>query len=454
MKKTLIISSVLIIVLLAITALVSNMFEEQVSELVEKKYTCKTDCPEAREISYSLQIKNEQGEIMPNEEIRVKMIRPELAINNREEFTNTHWIEMVSGFYAKDFDVKRTVTKEQIIEGLRIEEGAKKYNVPEKHNDLAIPISWPKEDQKWKLSEYEEVETHNLNMYAQAINEKKINVDFLQILPEFNQKMQLKLKFDPEQALDFADRYIRHARELFPDSKIIVSNGGALCYDEYAIQSNPSDSSCIHELRNGLWYDQWQFIEGLEKRESPYDIIGYEYHPGTGNSHLFADFEKMFGDLAKYGKPIFIWEFWMPANVALSATDPEFPGTTLETANMPEGGYTQEIQADFYKKTFDYIDTHPEIVGIKQFGWDDRIQDMGKSSGAGLIDVNGKKKKSYFVTEEWFDSLFTECSLKTDENGILKFKGLSGKYRISQSFFSKVLTDLNENNNDQEIILE
>jgi hypothetical protein len=37
--------------------------------------------------------------------------------------------------------------------------------------------------------------------------------------------MNLDLHFDTKKAVDFADRYIRKARELFPRSKLIVDLG-------------------------------------------------------------------------------------------------------------------------------------------------------------------------------------------------------------------------------------
>ena len=78
-----------------------------------------------------------------------------------------------------------------------------------------------------------------MNRCASIFFEKNnIQVDFVQILGGFNQRMQAEFNFALDESLDFVEVYAARTRKLFPDAKIIISVGEMLCYNEYALPVN------------------------------------------------------------------------------------------------------------------------------------------------------------------------------------------------------------------------
>jgi len=231
----------------------------------------------------------------------------------------------------------------------------------------------------------------------------------------------------------------------------VVDLGPLYCFDDfwYPIGSN---GGCIHELKKGKIPDHLDFVQILEKKRSPYDIIGIEYQPGSHHSPEFRHFRRFFHELSRFSKPIFIWEFWVPGG----DFPEEVPNYGMYTFNRPDGGWSEEYQKAMLKQVLEYINANPQITGLTQYGWRDCITDCGSSpSGSyGLIREDGIKKPSYYIMRNWYESWFTECDLITDSEGRTSFLGLPGRYRISRSIFRKKTVDIEDDSSEIEIVFD
>ena len=411
---------------------------------IQSEYDCKSygDLPEGRAMTFNLQFVDENGDLMANTSFHVKQIRQDFLMNNREAFTNYSWIETTNS-ELREFESKRDITAEIIIDDLNL------ISDPPKTDDdmfimLNIPVSFP---EKVKISDYEDVETNALEMYAEAFDEIDIAPDYIQILTEFNQKMQLNMGLDLEGSIAFADRYIRKARELFPDSELILSLGPLYCYEDF--YSPPTPGGCIEGLRTGEILSHVGFIERMEALDSPYDIIGIEYQIGSHHSPELEHFEYLFDDLSQFGKRIFIWEYWVMSEEVDPGEDPLF---AMFMYNRPEGGWTEEYQAGIFEGTFEYIDQNPLIMGMTQFGWKDGHLNVDNYIfPCGIMREDGSKKPSYYILEEWYESWFTECDIETDDDGRAQFYGMPGLYQLRWGTFSKAKIEISSE--EQRIIL-
>ena len=373
-------------------------------------------------------------------------------LNNREDFTNFIWLETIDK-KLRGFGSKGSITAEDIIEALGLHDLAEEHSL-DMYLDLRIPISFVSEgavSEGTDIAQYESVETYALKQYHSAFENTGVIPDYVHILAEFNQKMNLDLHLDTKAAIEFADRYIRTARELFLESKIVVDLGPLYCFDDFWYPVG-SEGGCIHELQNGKIPDHMEFLEMLEKRQSPYDVIGIEYQPGSHHSPRVEHFRIFFDKLSVFGKPIFIWEFWVPGG----DFPEEVPNYEMYTFNRPDGGWTEEYQAETFRQALEYINANPQIIGLTQFGWKDSLGDRGPSPPGpyGLIREDGTKKSSYYVMQNWYNSWFTECDLVTDSEGRASFLGLPGRYRISKSLFRKKTIDIEDDTTEIEIVFE
>ena len=408
--------------------------------------------PSARSREYRIRITDSSGSPIRNKKIHVKQVRQSFMLNNREEFTNFIWLETTDR-KLRGFGSKRSVTKHDIIEALGLDDLAEERSL-DMYLDLRIPVSFVSEGgvpEGMDIAEYESVETYALKQYDEAFKSTGVIPDYVHILAEFNQKMNLDMHFDTKAAVEFADRYIRTARELFPKSKLVVDLGPLYCFDDFWYPVG-SDGGCIYELKKGRIPSHLEFLEMLLEKRSPYDVIGIEYQPGSHHSPKIEHFRRFFDGLNRFGKLIFIWEFW-----ASGGDFPEeVPNYGMYTFNRPDSGWTEEYQKEVFEQVLEYINTNPQVIGLTQFGWIDCIEDCGSSPPGlhGLIREDGTKKPAYYVIQDWYNSWFTECDLITDSEGRASFLGLPGRYMISRSLFRKETVDIEGDSSEIEIVFD
>lgn len=98
--------------------------------------------------------------------------------------------------------------------------------------------------------------------------------------------------------------------------------------------------------------------------------------------------------------------------------------------NLPDSvaRWNQELQADFAEFFYTFFFSKPQI---RQITWWDMCRVEEFAPGSGLCDDKMEPKPVYYrlkklIHEEWK----TRASGVTDENGLFRFRGFAGKYRV------------------------
>jgi hypothetical protein len=182
-------------------------------------------------------------------------------------------------------------------------------------------------------------------------------------------------------------------RECDPDGKIAISFGSWTAYHEKEIPPN-----AIHEIDGA---------EELINEGVDFDIIAIEYHYGTLQKGNINNLRQSLVDLASVGKEIFIWEVFYPGGTDSSCQDNwdwEYP---------PEGGYTEEWQAEQLYETVKMAYEIPQVVGINILHFQEiTYSDIGPDDWeagwrcyAGLVGADGTPKEAYFRLKNYWNEI-------------------------------------------------
>lgn len=182
-------------------------------------------------------------------------------------------------------------------------------------------------------------------------------------------------------------------RECAPNTKIAISFGSWTAYHEEEIPPN-----AIHEVGGA---------EDLINEGVDFDIIAIEYHYGTLQSGHINNLRQALVDLASVGKEIFIWEVFYPGG-----TDPNHQDH-WDWKYPPEGGYTEEWQAEQLYETLKMAYEIPQVIGInilhfQEITYSDTEPDnweAGWRCYAGLVRADGTPKEAYFRISNYWDEI-------------------------------------------------
>jgi GH35 family endo-1,4-beta-xylanase len=161
----------------------------------------------------------------------------------------------------------------------------------------------------------------------------------------------------------------------------------------------------------------FQLVQELKRRQTPISGLGIQAHEPRQHwyppNEVWATFER----LASLGYPLHITEF-IPQS-----------GGKVITGGWRKGKWIEQTQAEFAEQFFRLSFGHPAVVSINWWGFSDRRIWL---PGGGLLTKEYEPKMVYhrlrkLVHSEWK----TEIKAKTDEKGIIKFRGFCGKYVIS-----------------------
>jgi len=102
------------------------------------------------------------------------------------------------------------------------------------------------------------------------------------------------------------------------------------------------------------------------------------------------------------------------------------------TVSAPDvTGEGNAIQAEIAKNLYRLWFSHPNVMGITWWNVVDGGAAQGEPSTSGIYDTALNRKPVYnvldtLINQEWK----TRTTLKTPEDGILKFRGFKGKYIV------------------------
>jgi len=192
-----------------------------------------------------------------------------------------------------------------------------------------------------------------------------------------------------EEQKEWVKRQVELIREVDSSANIAVSFGSWESYHE-AIPSN-----AIHEIAGA----QELISEGVD-----FDCLAIEYHYGTLQDGGIDDLKEALSDLEAVGKKIFIWEVFYPGGTDSAYEenwDWEYP---------PQGGYTEEWQAEQLYETLKLAYEDTMIIGINLFHFQDITYDeidptdweAGWRCYAGLLESDGTPKEAYIRVRDYW----------------------------------------------------
>jgi len=174
------------------------------------------------------------------------------------------------------------------------------------------------------------------------------------------------------------------------------------------------------------------FTQQLLAAEVPFDVLGLETHIGTGSADAAGDVATLYNwliELAKLGKPLYIWEdgleSYLPPDWLAKQGPPWWVGPW-------HGTPSEAKQAEFMvAETLVYLG-NPSVIGLRWV----RLYDNPTSSGYiptnynGVGYANGTRKMSFYAMQQLWNSLMVNGTVQS-VNGVATFRGLAGDYSIS-----------------------
>lgn len=177
-----------------------------------------------------------------------------------------------------------------------------------------------------------------------------------------------------------------------PQVRIAISFGSWTNYHE---QMPPN---AIHEVDGALELVQ----EGID-----FDIIAIEYHYGSRQEGNLNALRSALDELKSVGKQIFIWEVYYPGGTDFAYQE------AWGWAFPPEGGYSEQWQADCLSETLRLAHGDPQIAGVNMFHvlevtYSEYPADNSESGWrcfAGLIRADGTPKVAYYRVRDCWNTL-------------------------------------------------
>ena len=186
----------------------------------------------------------------------------------------------------------------------------------------------------------------------------------------------------------------------------------------------------LRYLGGNTWTTE-DFVQRLLAAAVFFDVIGLEPHYGDGSPSRAGGIDTLYHrliDLAKFGKPIFIWEDGLPSFIEPQyLTDQEWWGLRYLWHGVP----SEEKQAEYMLAETIVALGNPSVIGLR-FGW---LYDEGPNQPlfwhhfSGVLYGNGTMKRSFNTIEEFWNTMTTNSTIYSD-NGVATFRGLTGNYTI------------------------
>jgi hypothetical protein len=191
------------------------------------------------------------------------------------------------------------------------------------------------------------------------------------------------------------------------------------------------------QFENSMGSSNWTtdyFAQQLLAAGVPFDVLGLETHIGTGGADAAGGVATLYNwliDLAKFGKPLYIWEdgleSYLPPKWLAKQGPPLWVGPW-------HGTPSEAKQAEFMvAETLVYLG-NPSVIGLRWV----RLYDNPTWSVAwdddGVFYANGTRKLSYYALGGLWNDLMVNGTVQS-VNGVATFRGMAGNYSISTEGF-------------------
>ncbi len=204
---------------------------------------------------------------------------------------------------------------------------------------------------------------------------------------------------------DYIEPVLRWARDEDPDACYVVNDYG-MEQDKRDSHLTTKDGEPVTAASQRVRF--LELARTLWERGTPPDALGMQAHTGGWQSH--ASQVAVYDEMQTSGLPIHITEFWARTR-------------DLVEAGMP-ADEADAVQADYVADYLTVAFGHPGVEAFYFWGWDgvQWLDDL--KSGHALRPVFHRVKRLF--KEEWL----TRDTLTTDSDGVARFRGFFGDYRL------------------------
>lgn len=204
---------------------------------------------------------------------------------------------------------------------------------------------------------------------------------------------------------DYCLWLFRLASQYFPANKLIL---------------NDTVGASFHEFR-GKYSGFYLNIKELLQNGADINEIGMQCHLGDSDGENVYNAERLYHVLDTYsslGKPINISEISIPS--------------------VFEGAENEELQALATERLYKTCFSHAAVTGLTWWNLPDdgvlttkRIAKSENLPSTGLLNDDYSEKKAYQVLNRLINKEWTTNEHFSNCNGVIKFKGFYGKYKVT-----------------------
>jgi hypothetical protein len=278
------------------------------------------------------------------------------------------------------------------------------------------------------FEEYREADLKSQEDFLRLLAEHDARIDLLLVCGEWNLKSQ-EAGFNLDEAVQYAQSVIDLAKKYFPNSSIGIDLLPVYYYPERDLCC-PLCESWV--TGSDAFLTDFAFLDELVELNAPFDVISLEYQMGSEHKGGAEELIFLTERFRRYDKEIYYWDVQFPSHIVEILEETTRVWRKVE----PEEGFTEDWQKQQFNIFLDYVYNNEWVIGFHLVGYQDPIRTMVNAEDVpakfftGILREDGSKKPSYFSYIHFLDSLFTTCSVYSDENGRITFRGTPGFYEI------------------------
>ena len=242
-----------------------------------------------------------------------------------------------------------------------------------------------------EFNTYLEQEMKSLERFLETCKKRGYYFELIEFGDEFNAVGKLHLNFTDENVYEYYDTGIRIIKKYYPDTKICLDVMPVYAYSD-KIFSPGAGYDCIND---GRLIENITFLKELQKRQTPFTVVGIEIQPGGHTYHDEEVFKRYIDSILELDLEVFIWEFWIPYQTPVKGF------MDLFLNNMPPEGYSEEWQSNTLKAFLSYVSQNRRIIGFNYLGAVYGSGGSGYDHTEILIEDGTPRNKAGEIFKEW-----------------------------------------------------
>lgn len=370
---------------------------------------------QSRTAEAELRLVDENGEPLPNAEVRVQLARHEFRFGCNAFLVN--WVAdhelrrayeerftallnyATLPFYWAGYERAKDVTQEERLRGMA--EWCVRHQLPAKGH----PLVWHEVYPRWAHDcPDDEVVARLERRVKEIVSLFRGSVDIWDVFNEAT----VSHRFD-----NAVGRWV-------------ATNGAVACVEQtlhWAREANPSATLLYNDFNISAEFEE--LVAELLDRGAPLDAIGIQSHMHKGTWPLERAWQ-VCETYARFGLPLHWTELTILSGRLKAADDNEWHVRHTDWASTPQG----EIeQAKYGTKLYTLLFSHPAVEAITW--WDFSDHGSWQRAPSGLVREDMTPKPLYerlyqLVREEWS----TDVRTTSDANGEVRLRCFYGRHRV------------------------